>query len=118
MRRSRARGVRCVRKVVRVFWMLREEGRVTRKEGREERSGETEDQGKHESIGEDGERWALGLLLKAINISVAKVQFRTRANPVQTPNQTGSLVQVQQLHGTELQVQFAVLATVELQNHI
>ena len=52
--------------------------------------------------------------------SVAKVQFRTRANLVQTPNWTGSLVQVQvqQLHETEPQVWFVVLATVELQNCI
>jgi len=42
-----------------------------------------------------------------------QVWFGTRANLVQTPNWTRSSVQVQQLHGTELQVWFAVLATVE-----
>jgi len=42
-----------------------------------------------------------------------QVQFRTGANLVQTLNWTGSSVQVQQLHGTKPQVQFAVLATVE-----
>jgi len=52
--------------------------------------------------------------------SVGKVQFRTGANLVQTPNWTGSSVhiQVQQLYETEPQVWFVVLATVELQNHI
>jgi len=50
--------------------------------------------------------------------SVAKVWFGTGANPVQTPNRTRSLVQVQQFHWTKLQVWSVVLTSSTVWNRL